>query len=192
MKKRLYLVRHGQTMFNRQQRIQGWCDSPLTDVGKKQAEFVKEWLDGHEERIDAAYCSTSERCSDTLEIITAMPYTRSKALKEMSFGELEGETECLAPSTREAYETFFLPFGGESSLDVGARMRSELARIMSEPQNEHVLVVSHGGSSISFLLRIGAGDKLPMGVTNGCIFVIDYDDEMGTFELVEYVPNPVR
>lgn len=32
MKKTLYLVRHGQTMFNRQKRIQGWCDSPLTDM----------------------------------------------------------------------------------------------------------------------------------------------------------------
>ena len=37
MKKRLYLMRHGQTMFNEQKRIQGWCDSPLTELGKRQA-----------------------------------------------------------------------------------------------------------------------------------------------------------
>lgn len=74
MKKRLYLVRHGQTMFNRQHRIQGWCDSPLTETGKSQALAVKDWFTEKGIRFDAAYSSTSERCCDTLELITDQPY----------------------------------------------------------------------------------------------------------------------
>lgn len=40
MKKTLYLMRHGQTLFNLQHKIQGWCDAPLTPLGIKQAEVA--------------------------------------------------------------------------------------------------------------------------------------------------------
>ena len=55
-------------------------------------------IDNHIQ-IDDAYCSTSERASDTLEIVTHhnMPYTRLKGLKEMNFGVFEGKDECLNP-----------------------------------------------------------------------------------------------
>lgn len=76
--KTLYLMRHGETMFNVQGKIQGWCDSPLTIYGKQQALKVKEYFENHSIVFDKAYCSTSERCSDTLELITDMPYVRLK------------------------------------------------------------------------------------------------------------------
>ena len=41
---KLYLMRHGETLFNTQKRVQGWCDSPLTENGIWQAEQVKEYL----------------------------------------------------------------------------------------------------------------------------------------------------
>lgn len=44
MKKTLYLMRHGQTLFNQQKKIQGWCDSPLTKQGIEQAKIAKEFL----------------------------------------------------------------------------------------------------------------------------------------------------
>ena len=86
--KTLYLMRHGQTLFNLQHKIQGWCDAPLTEIGIKQAEVAGKWFDDNHIQIDDAYCSTSERASDTLEIVTHhnMPYTRLKGLKEMNFG----------------------------------------------------------------------------------------------------------
>ena len=79
MKKTLYLMRHGQTLFNLQHKIQGWCDAPLTPLGIKQAQMAKEYFTNI--TLDHAYASTSERASDTLEIITDMPYTRLKGLK---------------------------------------------------------------------------------------------------------------
>ena len=65
-------------MFNVQKKIQGWCDSPLTELG-----YIKlKWQENILKRIiitfDHAYSSTSERCCDTLELITDMPYTRIK------------------------------------------------------------------------------------------------------------------
>ena len=73
-------MRHGQTLFNLQQKIQGWCDSPLTELGIKQAKAAGECLKNVD--FDHYYCSTSERCSDTLEILTGykVSYTRLKGL----------------------------------------------------------------------------------------------------------------
>lgn len=67
--KHLYLVRHGETLFNKRRKIQGWCDSPLTPLGIQQAKEVKEKLEKLNIQFDSFYCSTSERASDTLEII---------------------------------------------------------------------------------------------------------------------------
>ena len=59
MKKTLYLMRHGQTLFNLQHKIQGWCDAPLTPLGIKQAQMAKEYFTNI--TLDHAYASTSER-----------------------------------------------------------------------------------------------------------------------------------
>uniref|UniRef100_UPI0026124EDC histidine phosphatase family protein n=1 Tax=Terrisporobacter sp. TaxID=1965305 RepID=UPI0026124EDC len=97
MKKILYLMRHGQTLFNLRRKMQGHCDSPLTETGRKQAEIAGEYFENI--NIDNAYSSSSERCCDTLEIATngSIPYTRLKGLKEMNFGVFEGESEDLKP-----------------------------------------------------------------------------------------------
>lgn len=192
MKKRLYLVRHGQTMFNRQHRIQGWCDSPLTELGQRQAAAVRDYFAQRGITFDHAYSSTSERCCDTLEIITSQPYTRTKGLKEMFYGELEGESERLCCKTREEARTFYLPFGGCSSDDVRDRMIATLRAIMEKEDHRSVLAVSHGASSFNFMCGVTGRTELPDGsrrTTNCCLYIYEYED--GRFTLLEYVPNPV-
>lgn len=190
MKKMLYLVRHGQTMFNCQHRIQGWCDSPLTEVGKSQAKAVKEYFEREGIRFDKAYCSTSERCSDTLELITDMPYRRLKGLKEMFYGELEAERESLGSKDAKECETYYERFGGESSNTVRDRMVSTLTGLMEE-EGDCILAVSHGGASFNFMRGIGADmERFAKGVTNCCIFILEYEN--GVFTLTDYVPNPVN
>ena len=78
--KHLYMMRHGQTLFNVRKRIQGSCDSPLTELGIKQAEAARELI--KDIAFDHYYSSTAERASDTLEIVTEgqVPYTRVKGL----------------------------------------------------------------------------------------------------------------
>ena len=68
MKKTLYLMRHGQTLFNKMRKIQGFCDSPLTEEGIKQAQKVGAYFKNID--LDHFYSSTSERCCDTLELVT--------------------------------------------------------------------------------------------------------------------------
>ena len=110
--KNLYLVRHGETLFNQRHKIQGWCDSPLTSNGKKQALQVKEKLSGIE--IDHYYCSYASRGSETMELITEHNYTRIMELKERGFGLFEGESEDLNPPL-EKFDEFFPLYSGETT-----------------------------------------------------------------------------
>ena len=120
MTKTLYLMRHGQTLFNKRHRIQGWCDAPLTDLGVYQAQVARQYFKNAAITFDAAYSSTSERACDTLEIVTngSLPYQRVKGLKEWNFGTFEGESEDLNPPL--PYEDFFVTYGGESQDQVRA------------------------------------------------------------------------
>lgn len=114
MSKTLYLMRHGQTLFNERKKIQGWSDAPLTALGIKQAQVAGEYFRKAQITLEEAYSSTSERASDTLELVTdnQLSYQRVKGLKEWNFGTFEGESEDLNPPL--PYNDFFVTFGGES------------------------------------------------------------------------------
>ncbi|WP_027108518.1 histidine phosphatase family protein [Lacticigenium naphthae] len=191
MVRKLYLMRHGETVFNLHNKIQGWCDSPLTKKGKEQARAARAYFKEKQIDLDAAYCSTSERASDTLELITELPYKRLKGLKEMNYGELEGESERLNRHlTPKDAETFYLQFGGESSNEVKDRMTRTLTSLMENEDHEHVLAVSHSGACFNFLREIQDPMKeLKKGFGNGTLFVYDYIDE--TFTLNEVIRQPI-
>ena len=191
MTKTLYLMRHGQNMFNAQHRIQGWCDSPLTDLGKRQAKAAGEYFRTHGITFDHAYCSTSERCSDTLELITDMPYTRLKGLKEMFYGQLEGESERLSCKEPEKSITYYQQFGGDSSDVVKDRMMAVLQDIMERDGHESVLAVSHGAACFNFLRGIqDPTEELNKGFGNCTIFIYEY--EWGIFSLKEVVRQKIE
>ena len=98
--KEFYLMRHGQTRFNVQHRLQGVCDAPLTEVGIEQAKKAGQYLAKQEPIFDHLFTSTSERASDTLEIVTGRTdYERLKGLKGQDFGAFEGQPEYLTPKT---------------------------------------------------------------------------------------------
>lgn len=190
--KTLYLMRHGQTLFNVRKKIQGWCDSPLTELGKQQAAIAGKWFQDHAIVFDHAYCSTSERCADTLEIVTnnRMPYQRVKGLKEMNYGMFEGESEDLNPKTPKDCETFFLPYGGESSNTVRDRMMETLTTIMEQDNHQSVLAVSHSGACFNFLRGIqDPTEELNKGFTNCCIFIYEYANK--TFTLKEVIRHQI-
>ena len=185
MSKTLYLMRHGQTLFNVQHKIQGWCDSPLTEEGIHQAQCVRDYFKQQKISFDHAYCSTSERCCDTLEIVIdhQMPYTRLKGLKEMNYGTLEGESEALNAKTPKECETYYLPYGGESSNTVRDRMMETLCGIMEKEDHHQVLAVSHGGACFNFLRGIqDPMEELKKGFGNCCIFVYQYEKHQFTLQ----------
>mgnify|MGYP000225988377 CR=1 FL=1 len=154
MSKTLYLMRHAQTMFNVQKKIQGWCDSPLTPLGIAQAKVAAAYFKDHDITFDHAYASTSERACDTLEIITSQPYTRVKGLKEWNFGTFEGESEDLNPKL--PYGDFFVAYGGEGEMQLRERVSKTLLDIMRKDDHNCVLAVSHGAAVVQFMRCLGA------------------------------------
>lgn len=190
---RLYLMRHGQTLFNQLKRIQGACDSPLTELGIKQAEQAKVYFDGEGIHFDRLYSSTQELAEDTLEIIApGRGYQRLKGLKEWNFGLYEGTSEYLNPPIKEgqeSYEDYFVAYGGEGVEQVADRMNETLVTIMEEASSDSVLSVSHGGALYAFYLRWRKPEDVRPVFSNCCILVYNYHN--GEFDLVESI-NPVK
>lgn len=141
-------VRHGETQFNSAHRMQGRCDSPLTEKGIQQAFTAKHKLkDTH---FDSAYVSTSERTRDTADILLEgqnMSYITDKRLQEVFFGKLEGEKNALENSEykKRFDHVQFSDLGGEDYEDVAVRLQSFLNSVIDHSnENDSVLLVSHG------------------------------------------------
>lgn len=140
--KSIYIMRHGQTLFNKQLKIQGWCDSPLTPLGIKQAEIASKYFKDNNINFDDAYSSTSERASDTLEIVTDMYYKRLKGIKEWNFGALEGEPEHIVFGRFK--EDTFIQYGGESENEFTDRVITTIENIAKTSSGDKILIVCHG------------------------------------------------
>ena len=187
MEKLLYLMRHGETEFNVRKKIQGWCDSPLTEIGIQQAKIAETYFSNNRIEIDHAYSSTSERASDTLEIVTGnqMPYQRLKGLKEWHFGAFEGESEHLNPSI--PYGDFFEKFGGESDEKMRDRLATTLKMIMDSADNQNVLAVSHGAACRGFMRKWAQNQQVDQKsrLKNCCILKFIYKAD--EFHLVDII-----
>lgn len=177
----MYLVRHGETLFNRRDLVQGWVDSPLTALGVEQAKRAAGQL--ADRRLVAAYSSTSERCVDTTEIIAThqpgVPVHLRRGLKELHFGDLEAmpNEELMAQIDVERFFAEVLAgrgdgvAGGES----GAAYRLRIDRVFEEittahPEGGEVLVVSHGVTIATFLASVGW--STPGALANATISIV--------------------
>lgn len=185
--KTLYLMRHGQTMFNVEHKNQGWCDAPLTELGIRQAEVAGRWFHDNGIHFDHAYASTSERACDTLEIVTGgkMPYQRLKGLKEWFFGRLEGQDSFLNPPL--PFGDQLKQFGGEGEKELTDRIVSTVRSIMDESaEGETVLAVSHGAACAAFNRAFleYAKEKYKPGIGNCAIFEFSYDGDVFVCERI--------
>ena len=98
MNKDLYLVRHGQTIFNLKRIIQGWSDSPLTQLGCDQAARAGMFLRARGIEPDHAYTSTLHRTEQTIaNLWPGLAYERLDGLREWFFGDFEAERVMLMP-----------------------------------------------------------------------------------------------
>lgn len=144
-----YFVRHGQTVWNVENKICGGTDSPLTELGHAQARALGEKIAAQQLRIDEIRCSPLSRARDTaMEISTVIgiPVTQDPRLKEQNFGKWEGTVrdgdEFLAEKAKLAQDFG----GGESMLRLCHRVYGLLDEITAEPDRV-VLLVAHNGIS---------------------------------------------
>ncbi|MDR7618073.1 histidine phosphatase family protein [Staphylococcus argenteus] len=192
MAKTLYLMRHGQTLFNFKGLIQGFGDSPLTELGILQAKKARSYFESKGINFDLYASSTQERASDTLENVAPnQSYQRLKGLKEWHFGLFEGESVYLFDNLYKPEDLFgdrIVPFKGESKQDVEDRIVKALHELMSQTK-DNALVVSHG-TIIGVFLRycLDKNEALKHNIGNCNILKFKYDD--GTFSFEELIdPN---
>lgn len=149
---RLYLVRHGQTQFNKLQIIQGSCDAKLTELGLTQAKQAGLYLQKQGISFSSIYCSQALRARQTLEtMLPNQSYTYLASLKEWDFGLFEGECETLqSPEIfhKLPQDTYAL-FGGESYSDFVERVQKAITEI-AEQASGNVLIVAHGCVNFAF------------------------------------------
>jgi len=156
---RVVLIRHGETDWNRDRRIQGQTDTPLSSLGRQQALAIGQRL--KRERFTAIYASDLQRAWDTAQAIgQATLAERSDApqpvadrrLREMDFGEWEGKTSAeIAASHPEAHARskhrdadFRIP-GGESFRDLYERTVAAVTSLVDAHPGGALCVVAHGG-----------------------------------------------
>lgn len=160
--KSLFLIRHGETDWNSDRRIQGSVDVPLSEVGRAQAAAVAHDLAEQGLRADCIFTSDLQRAAETGRILAGRlgvsHVASSPLLRELHCGEWEGRyIDDLRQNDREFYETWLddpalvLP-GGESVLQVRARVERffETHRAGLDA-SENVLIVAHGLINRMFL-----------------------------------------
>jgi probable phosphoglycerate mutase len=150
---RLCIVRHGETAWNAEHRVQGQLDIPLNDIGLRQAQAVGRALKG--ERFDVVYSSDLARARQTAAPIAAllkMNLVLDKDLRERHYGIFErltyAEVKVRYPedySRFEAHDPEFAFRTGESLKDFSARSIAAIAKIAGQHENQSVLVFTHGG-----------------------------------------------
>jgi 2,3-bisphosphoglycerate-dependent phosphoglycerate mutase len=162
----LVLVRHGQSIWNAEDRFTGWIDVPLSSAGEEEARQAGRLLKDFEFQV--AYTSALMRAQDTLAIMLDemgkdMPIIRDSALNERMYGNLQGLNK---EQTRKRYSPEIVhlwrrsydipPPGGEALKDTAARTLPFFERaIMGDiSQGKNVLVAAHGNSNRSIVMAV--------------------------------------
>lgn len=181
--KRLYLLRHGQTEFNVKKLVQGRCDSPLTDLGRKQAGMAAAWLKDHDVVPDKVVSSPLGRAMDTASLVATELLGRDAAVElcegiiERSYGTFEeGPHDALPTDVWDPGEDL-IPFGGEGSRALQERVVGTLTNLMGAKGIETLLAVSHGSASRQFIKAAAPEDfKLPAKLPNCAIMIFDFEE----------------
>jgi broad specificity phosphatase PhoE len=166
---RIIFVRHGQTSYNFENRLQGQRDVPLDGVGREQARSVGRYLSRARtediagiEQAGAFWASPLKRTRETMELargamgLPAADYRLDPRLKELSFGAWEGLTwaevsqkDPDGAKARDADKWNFAPPGGESYAMLVERVRPWL-----EERDGETFLVAHGGVARAFFILL--------------------------------------
>lgn len=188
MLRHLYLVRHGETLFNCKHLIQGWCDSPLSEQGTRQAQLVGAYFTHRGISFDHAYAAPLGRTRATIEEMYDGVYETDARLREMYFGMYEGEHSYVMPPM--PWEGFFVQFGGESLQEAQDRMVAALTDIMRRPGHECVLAVSSGTTCRLFLKYCEETSTIRFDEIPGNCSIMRLEFDGDTFDLVELLQQP--
>jgi len=187
-KTEMILVRHGETIWNAEGRVQGQGDSPLTVRGMAQAKAVGKRL--QHERFTALYASHLGRVIDTarqIAAVTGHAITIDERLQERAYGIFEGLTHAEAMANHGAiyqeYKTNFSPdFAipqAESIQQMLTRGQAVFQELAERHPGERIVVVSHGSFLrfvLSDILGVPLGAKQGFRLANGSLSEVVYEE----------------
>lgn len=143
---KLLLIRHGETDWNKENRVLGRSDIPLNDMGQRQANDLVDQL--HTTRIHAIYSSPLKRASHIGNMIAKdhqLEEIIDDRLIEMDFGIFEGVDRNDLNYQRQKRSVFTRFKNGESYLEIAGRVYPFLKEIRKEHSEDAVLIVTHNG-----------------------------------------------
>jgi broad specificity phosphatase PhoE len=179
---KLYLVRHGQTAFNAQGRLQGWLDVPLDETGLAQAQQLAQHF--CDQGIQVIYASPLVRAAHTAHVIAkacGCEVILDERLREYHMGDWSGLTraEVLAlSSTPEAADVELQIPNGESAHDAHARVATWLCDLLARHAEQTVLAVSHGGvlgAMLAVMLGLPVARRQPFTFGNASVTEMHHD-----------------
>jgi len=185
------LLRHGQTNWNIDFRLQGIADIPLNATGIAQAELAGQIIDGND--WDVLLTSPLSRARDTADIVAKAAgfdiIHVEPLLLERSFGEAEG---LLYEEWRAKYQDTNLVPGSESLTELRDRALSLLDKLAFTYSGQRVLTVSHG-ALIRKLLRIASNNELPReGERLGNASLSTLIHHNGVWSVANYAPQTLE
>ena len=192
---RLFLVRHAQSVWNAERRIQGQMDAPLSELGRAQARALAERLAGG--RWEAVYSSDLRRAFDTATAVAGaigMPVSSDPDLREIGLGEWEGRTrDDIIATDPEAWERWrrdpdwdVVP-GSEGSRGFERRVLTALDRILGRHSDGDLVVVTHGGViQVALAAALGRPPRGRFGfvVANASVTVLGHREDRLVIERV--------
>ncbi|MDI9568845.1 MAG: histidine phosphatase family protein [bacterium] len=192
-----YLIRHGQTEWNRERRIQGHLDVKLSEEGREQALRAGQALQG--EGIEYIYSSDLSRALETATIIAQeleMPVAGTLCdLREINFGDWEGMSiEQIAAEEPEAFaewreDTVNRPVpGGESFGMMAKRVLKCIIDLGKKHPENKVAVVTHGGPivyTLGWIMKLTLEEQLQIKIANCSISIVEYDPQAGEWEILK-------
>lgn len=184
---RLWLVRHGQTDWNAQRRIQGHTPTELNATGRQQAELLSQWF--AERHFSAIWSSDLPRALQTAQIIAARqscPMTVTPQLRERNLGAFEGKTwdevrtlraDLSGSSTNNGDLADWTGVPGvESDQQLWDRTRAVLDAMSEAENGKDMMAVTHGGvlkHVLWHVLGLAAGAPRRFGLSNGLTAVLE-------------------
>ncbi|WP_338765208.1 histidine phosphatase family protein [Bernardetia sp. ABR2-2B] len=193
--KTIYIIRHGQTEYNRLGLVQGCgIDSDLNDIGRQQAElFFQKY---GEIEFDKVYTSMLKRTHQSVKNFLDLDIEWEKlvGLNEVSWGDKEGRE--VTKEENDAYfemiegwrngELDLKCINGESPLEVAERQREALEVILSRPQEKQILVCMHGRAMrilLCQLMRQPLSNMDDFDHSNLGLYILHYHYDTHSFEL---------
>lgn len=205
---RLYIIRHGETDWNKARKVQGRADIPLNAYGRHLAEETAEGM--KDVQIDLAYTSPLIRARETAEIVLAgrkIPLKECEQIQEIGFGTNEG-LNCTTEAGKQFSWSFFKDTGnyvpaegGESVQDLIKRTGMFLEKLTNDPelQDKNILLSTHGAAMTALLNNIRGNlkteDFWKRNVPVNCA-VTTVESKNGKLEIVReneiFYKEPVR